>query len=278
MEKLENGNVNKKNKVEKVRIIKSGYGNEELLNSFYNYLKEKNIQEVFGVEQADLIISLGGDGTMLISAKEAIRGNIPVLAINMGSLGYLAEIKPQDAVKMLQDYENGNYKLEERSFLEVRYEDNIFYGLNELVITKGGHEAHLIQVEVYSNDIFVNKYRADGIIVATPTGSTAYSLSAGGSIVHPGLNALTITPLAPQSLTARPIIVNGCEVLSFKATSRDDAVHLNIDGNQWFQIKKGELISARISEKKVRIIKPISSDYYSNGDINGIFKRMRRQT
>ena len=263
MEKLENGNVNKKNKVEKVRIIKSGYGNEELLNSFYNYLKEKNIQEVFGVEQADLIISLGGDGTMLISAKEAIRGNIPVLAINMGSLGYLAEIKPQDAVKILQDYENGNYKLEERSFLEVRYEDNIFYGLNELVITKGGHEAHLIQVEVYSNDIFVNKYRADGIIVATPTGSTAYSLSAGGSIVHPGLNALTITPLAPQSLTARPIIVNGCEVLSFKATSRDDAVHLNIDGNQWFQIKKGELISARISEKKVRIIKPMSSDYYS---------------
>lgn len=263
MEKLENFNVNKKNKVEKVRIIKSGYGNEELLKSFYNYLKEKNIQEVFGVEQADLIISLGGDGTMLISAKEAIRGNIPVLAINMGSLGYLAEIKPQDAVKMLQDYENGNYKLEERSFLEVRYEDNIFYGLNELVITKGGHEAHLIQVEVYSNDIFVNKYRADGIIVATPTGSTAYSLSAGGSIVHPGLNALTITPLAPQSLTARPIIVNGCEVLSFKATSRDDAVHLNIDGNQWFQIQKGDLVSARISDKKVKIIKPMNSDYYS---------------
>ncbi|WP_315514139.1 NAD(+)/NADH kinase [Leptotrichia wadei] len=263
MEKLENCNVNKKNKVEKVRIIKSGYGNEELLKSFYNYLKEKNIQEVFGVEQADLIISLGGDGTMLISAKEAIRGNIPVLAINMGSLGYLAEIKPQDAVKMLQDYENGNYKLEERSFLEVRYEDNIFYGLNELVITKGGHEAHLIQVEVYSNDIFVNKYRADGIIVATPTGSTAYSLSAGGSIVHPGLNALTITPLAPQSLTARPIIVNGCEVLSFKATSRDDAVHLNIDGNQWFQIQKGDLVSARISDKKVKIIKPMNSDYYS---------------
>ena len=263
MEKLENGNVVKKNKVEKVRIIKSGYGNEELLKDFYSYLKERNIQEVFGVEQADLIISLGGDGTMLISAKEAIRGNIPVLAVNMGSLGYLAEIKPQDAVKMLRDYENGNYKLEERSFLEVRYEDNIFYGLNELVITKGGHEAHLIQVEVYSNDIFVNKYRADGIIVATPTGSTAYSLSAGGSIVHPGLNALTITPLAPQSLTARPIIVNGCEVLSFKATSRDDAVHLNIDGNQWFQIKKGDLVSARISKKKVRIVKPVSSDYYS---------------
>ena len=263
MEKLENGNVVKKNKVEKVRIIKSGYGNEELLKDFYSYLKERNIQEVFGVEQADLIISLGGDGTMLISAKEAIRGNIPVLAVNMGSLGYLAEVKPQDAVKMMQDYENGNYKIEERSFLEVKYEDNIFYALNELVITKVGHEAHLIQVEVYSNDVFVNKYRADGIIVATPTGSTAYSLSAGGSIVHPGLNALTITPLAPQSLTARPIIVNGCEVLSFKATSRDDAVHLNIDGNQWFQIKKGDLVSARISKKKVRIVKPVSSDYYS---------------
>ena len=263
MEKLENSKVNKKNKVEKVRIIKSGYGNEDLLKDFYNYLKERNIQEVFGVEQADLIISLGGDGTMLIAAKEAIRGNIPVLAINMGSLGYLAEVKPQEAVQMMQDYENGNYKTEERSFLKVKYEDNVFYALNELVITKGGHEAHLIQVEVYSNNAFVNKYRADGIIVATPTGSTAYSLSAGGSIVHPGLNALTITPLAPQSLTARPIIVNGCEVLSFKATSRDDAVHLNIDGNQWFQIQKGDLVSARISDKKVKIIKPMNSDYYS---------------
>ena len=263
MEKLENSKVNKKNKVEKVRIIKSGYGNEDLLKDFYNYLKERNIQEVFGVEQADLIISLGGDGTMLIAAKEAIRGNIPVLAINMGSLGYLAEVKPQEAVQMMQDYENGNYKTEERSFLKVKYEDNVFYALNELVITKGGHEAHLIQVEVYSNDIFVNKYRADGIIVATPTGSTAYSLSAGGSIVHPGLNALTITPLAPQSLTARPIIVNGCEVLSFKATSRDDAVHLNIDGNQWFQIQPNDLVSARLSKKKIRIIKPINSDYYS---------------
>ena len=222
-EKLKNNDLNRKNKVEKVRIVKSGYGNENLLKDFYDYLKEKNIQEVFGVEEADLIISLGGDGTMLIAAKEAITGNIPVLAVNMGSLGYLAEVKPQNAVKMLEDYENGNYKIEERAFLEVKYEDNIFYALNELVITKGGHEAHLIQVEVYSNDIFVNKYRADGIIVATPTGSTAYSLSAGGSIVHPGLNALSITPLAPQN----------------------------------------DIVSARLSKKKIRIVKPMDSDYYS---------------
>lgn len=261
--KENNDNLNKKNKVEKVRIIKSGYGNEELLKDFYDYLKQKNVQEVFGGEKADLIISLGGDGTMLIAAKEAITNNTPILAINMGSLGYLAEVKPQNAVKMLQDYENGNYKLEERAFLKVKYENNIFYALNELVITKGGHEAHLIQVEVYSNDIFVNKYRADGIIVATPTGSTAYSLSAGGSIVHPGLNALSITPLAPQSLTARPIIVDGCEVLKFKATSRDDAVHINIDGNQWFQIQQNDLVTARLSNKKIKIIKPLNSDYYS---------------
>ena len=239
-EKLENNdNLNSKKQLKKVRIVKSGYGDEDLLKDFYDYLKAKDIQEVFGVEEADLIISLGGDGTMLVAAKEAILRNIPVLAINMGSLGYLAEVKPQNAVKMLQDYENGNYKTEERAFLEVKYEDNVFYALNELVITKGGHEAHLIQVEVYSNDIFVNKYRADGIIVATPTGSTAYSLSAGGSIVHPGLNALSITPLAPQSLTARPIIVNGCEVLSFKATSRDDAVQYRrkpmvSDTGEWF--------------------------------------------
>ena len=119
-EKLKNNDLNRKNKVEKVRIVKSGYGNENLLKDFYDYLKEKNIQEVFGVEEADLIISLGGDGTMLIAAKEAITGNIPVLAVNMGSLGYLAEVKPQNAVKMLEDYENGNYKIEERAFIEVK--------------------------------------------------------------------------------------------------------------------------------------------------------------
>ena len=135
--KENNDNLNKKNKVEKVRIIKSGYGNEKLLKDFYDYLKQKNVQEVFGGEKADLIISLGGDGTMLIAAKEAITNNTPILAINMGSLGYLAEVKPQNAVKMLQDYENGNYKLEERAFLKVKYENNIFYALNELVITKG---------------------------------------------------------------------------------------------------------------------------------------------
>jgi len=210
MENLEkkgnNDNLNKKNKVKKVRIIKNGYGNEKLLKDFYDYLEKNDIQEVFGVEKADLIISLGGDGTMLISAKEAITSDIPVLAINMGSLGYLAEVNPKDAVKMLQNYENGNYKVEERTFLEVKYQDNIFYALNELVITKGGHEAHL---------------------------------------------------------TARPIIVNGCEVLSFKATSRDDAVHLNIDGNQWLQIQPNDLVSARLSKKKIRIIKPTNSNYYS---------------
>ena len=102
-EKLENNdNLNSKKQLKKVRIVKSGYGDEDLLKDFYDYLKAKDIQEVFGVEEADLIISLGGDGTMLISAKEAITSDIPVLAINMGSLGYLAEVNPKDAVKMLQ--------------------------------------------------------------------------------------------------------------------------------------------------------------------------------
>ena len=117
-------------------------------------------------------------------------------------------------------------------------------------------------MEVYANGTFVNKYRADGIIIATPTGSTAYSLSAGGSIVHPNLRALSITPLSPQSLTARPIIIDGNEMLSFKVCSRDNDTHLNIDGRINFRIKEEDKISAVMSKKKVRIIRSGKSDYY----------------
>jgi len=254
----------KENVVKKVKIVKSEYANEKGLENFYNYLRESKIEEVEDVKNADLIISLGGDGTMLKASKEAIVSDTPILAINLGSLGYLVEINPENAVEMLKNYQkNENYKIENRSLLEVKYKGNTFYALNELVITKGGHEAHLIQVEVFSDGVFVNKYRADGIIVATPTGSTAYSLSAGGSIVHPNLNALTITPLSPQSLTARPIIINGCETLSFKTFSREAEVHLNIDGNLWFGIKPEDELLATLSNKKIKIIKPLNSDYFS---------------
>jgi probable inorganic polyphosphate/ATP-NAD kinase len=251
------------NKTEKIKIIKNDFVKEELLSDFYKYIKENDIAETENVENADLIVSFGGDGTILVAAKETLKKNIPVMAVNMGTVGYMAEIKPENAVEMLEKYRKNECIIDERAFLEIEYNDEIFYALNELLIIKGGLVSHLIHVEVYSNDIFVNKYRADGIIVATPTGSTAYSLSAGGSIVHPELKALYITPLLPQSLTARPIIVDGKDRLSFKVYTRDNDAHLNIDGSECFHIKSTDRISATLSEKKVKIIRSENSDYYN---------------
>ena len=251
------------NIVRKIKIVKNRYVKEELLTGFYEYIKRNNIIEVVNVKNADLIVSFGGDGTILVAAKETVKKDIPVLAVNMGTVGYMAEIKPENAVEMLENYQENKCIIDERAFLEVEYNGEIFYALNELLIIKGGFVSHLINVEVYANDIIVNKYRADGVIVATPTGSTAYSLSAGGSIVHPKLNALSITPLLPQSLTARPIIVNGNDKLSFKVYTRDNDAHLNIDGSECFRVTDTDEIKATLSEKKVKIIRSENSDYYN---------------
>ena len=256
-------NINNKNKVEKIRIIKNDKLKEEELDDFYKYLRKKNIILVENVEEADLIVSFGGDGTMLVAAKETLKKDVPIMAVNMGTLGYLAEINPSDAIDMLERYENGQYTTDKRNFIEVKYNSRKYYALNELVIIKGGLMSHLIEVEVFSNNIFVNKYRADGVIVATPTGSTAYSLSAGGSIVHPSLKALIITPLSPHTLSARSIVVDGKEKLSFRIYSRDNDTHINLDGREYHKVGSTDSISAVLSEKSIKIIRSGKKDYYS---------------
>ncbi len=260
--KISKTSSQKDKNIKNIKIVKKKYLNEELLAHFYDYLGRNEISVVDDSEEADMIVSFGGDGTMLMAAKEAVKKGVPIMGVNMGTLGYLADISLENAVEMLERYKDNNYITDERALLEVHCNNEVFYALNELVIIKGGLISHLIHVEVYSNDILVNKYRADGVIVATPTGSTAYSLSAGGSIVHPGLRALTITPLLPQSLTARPIIVDGNDRLSFKVFSRDNDVHLSIDGNICFHVKSEDNITAVLSKKKIKIIRSGKSDYY----------------
>ena len=246
----------------RVRIIKKEYLNEDLLVKFYKYLDDKQIEIVNIIDDADIMITLGGDGTILSAAQEILEKDIPILAINMGSLGYLADVKLEESFSMLDNILLGKYSVEKRHFLEVKKNDEIFYALNELVIAKGGLKSKLINVEVYSNERFINKYRADGIIVSTPTGSTAYSLSAGGPIIHPELSALSITPLSPQSLTARPIIVGGDAKLSFKISSRDDDVHMDIDGKMNYKIEEKDVIEATLSTKTLTLIKPENRDYF----------------
>lgn len=248
----------------KIKLVKNKFLDENRLSDFYEYVKNNDIQIVDDVVDSDLIISFGGDGTTIVAAKETLKKDVPIIAVNMGSLGYLAEIEPSDVVKMLENYRNNKCTtIDERNFLEVNYNDETYYAINDMALVKGGLMSHLIEVEVYANDVYVNKYRADGVIIATPTGSTAYSLSAGGSIVSPKLSALTITPLAPQGLSARAIIVSGSDELKFKVHSRDNDSHLNIDGSICFRVSGNDKITAKLSDRKVRIIKTGKNDYYS---------------
>lgn len=258
------GNKMIKNEVKNIKIVKKENIDENnMLLDFYKYINENGIKEVNDTKYADLILSLGGDGTLLLAAKEALIKNVPIIAVNMGTLGYLAEINPSEIKEIIEKYKKDEHIIDERNFLEVKYKGKKYYGLNEMVIIKGGSMSKLIEVEVFANDVFVNKYRLDGIIVGTPTGSTAYSLSAGGSIVNPNLKAMTITPICPQSLNARPIVINGNEKLKFRAYSRDNDIHMSIDGNDCFYVDSNDEINVTLSNKKIKIVRSGNKDYYS---------------
>lgn len=251
------------NKVEKVKIVKHQKIDNLQLKEIFEYFDQNDIKVVDYTAEADVILSFGGDGTMLVAAQETLIKNIPIISINMGTLGYLAEIYIDDLIEMIENYKKGNYIIDERYFLEIELNREKYYAMNELVVAKGGLLANLIEVEVFQENYFVNQYRADGLIISTPTGSTAYSISAGGSIVHPSLNAMIITPLAPHSLTNRPIVVSGDKELTLKVFSRDNDSYINIDGKNVIKVSSSDNIKVVMSKKKVQIVRSGKKTYYS---------------
>ena len=247
----------------KIRIIKKhNLEDTHYMKKFYEYLKLRDIEIVYKTEECDLIVTFGGDGTILEAAQAVLVKDVPILAVNMGSLGYLACIRDSEAIYILEKFLENDYKIEKRNFLKINYNGDYHYALNELVIAKGGIKSSLIEISVYAESELINKYRADGIIVATPTGSTAYSLSAGGPIVHPALNSILLTPLSPQSLTTRAVVLDGDKMLSFNLESRENDIHLNIDGKTHFKIHKQDKIETKLSRKGIRLIKSESRDYF----------------
>ena len=164
-------------------------------------------------EQKDLIIVVGGDGSLLSAARMAIKVNTPVIGINRGRLGFLTDILPHDIETQLSAVLQGNYDRRKRFLLHTRIFDDkrrYFEGdaLNDVVLGRG-NETHLIEFDVYVNQQLVSHYRSDGIILSTPTGSTAYALSAGGPIMHPQLNAIVLVPMFSHSLSSRPLVIDG---------------------------------------------------------------------
>lgn len=228
------------------------------------YLNEKNIiiLESKEINEADFMIVIGGDGTLLAASKRVIERSIPVIAINLGSLGFLTEIKKEEAFHTIDRFLDGNYFCEKRNYLEVTLNNDVYYALNEMVLSKGGLNMRMASVNLYANEIYVTNYKADGVIISTPTGSTAYSLSAGGPIITPTLNAIAITPIAPHTLSARPIIVDGNTKLSFESVDKDRELHLILDGQINLTMNEQDSLEIKMSEKALYLVKPEERDYY----------------
>lgn len=221
------------------------------------------------VDVADLIIVFGGDGTYLSIARLMKNRSVPVVGVNMGQLGFLTEIKRSEAIDTIQAILNGKkLNISERSLLEVtvrRKNKVIFQGpvVNDAVISKGAI-ARIIGIQLNINGKHAYTVRADGLIVSTPTGSTAYSLAAGGPIVSPDLRALILTPICPHSLTQRPIVVPDHSEIHLRLHHRPGHVLLTLDGQDAVDLKEDDLVTVRRFKKhSLKLISSPSLDYFS---------------
>jgi NAD+ kinase len=216
-------------------------------------------REEMGARPLHFVIVLGGDGTLLSAARAVAKAGIPVLGVNLGSLGFLTEVPLEDLFPTLQNIADGKYAVEERSMVRcevVRRESLVarYDALNDIVVGKGTI-ARLNHCDVYVNGVFVSAYKADSVIVATPTGSTAYSLSAGGPILMPTVNAFVITPVSAHSLTHRPVVVPDSALVELVVNTGEDEAYLSVDGQVGMPVYDGDRIRCRMSENHVKLLR-----------------------
>ena len=215
-------------------------------------------------EKVDFIVIIGGDGTLLRGLKKFINNfNIDVLGVNAGNLGFLTEIKAENYIELYDDYFAGKYKTEIRYILEGNLNGKIYYALNEICVSKYNAIAKVIRTKFVSNDEYMCTYKSDGVIISTPTGSTAYSMSAGGPIVKSSMKAMIITPLAPHNLNTRPIVIDGNEKLEVSLLDKGSRGVFIIDGQISGELFENDKIYIEYTNKKLNLIIPIDRNYYN---------------
>lgn len=214
----------------------------------------------------DLMLVLGGDGTMIATARMIGDHEVPVLGVNYGGLGYLAEFRIEELYSALESILSGNYRLDKRVMLAVellRDEVSVTTNrvLNDVVINKSAL-ARIIEIEAFLNGQFVNSFRADGLIVSTPTGSTAYNLSAGGPVIFPSMNAVVVTPICPFTLSNRPIVVPDDAEIELILKTDQEEVALTLDGQVGFPLNVEDRVKIRKSRTTFNLIQPSNRNYF----------------
>jgi NAD+ kinase len=216
--------------------------------------------------EVDLMLVLGGDGTMIATARLIGDQEVPVLGVNYGGLGYLAEFRIEELFSALESILSGNYRLDRRVMLAVELRrgndpPKTSRVLNDVVINKSAL-ARIIEIETYFDRYFVNAFRSDGLIVSTPTGSTAYNLSAGGPVVFPSMNAVVITPICPFTLSNRPIVVPDNAEIELLLKTDNEEVALTLDGQVGFPMEVEDRVVIRKSRTTFNIIQPSNRNYF----------------
>lgn len=218
------------------------------------------------VENNDLLLVFGGDGTMLRVAREIAGRNVPILGVNAGNLGFLTAVQAPDLSKALKKVVTGRFEIETRALLEAsiqigpeRFNQT---ALNDFVLSRG-LTSRLIELEVSVNGELLTRYRCDGLIASSPTGSTAYSLAAGGAIVSPDADVLTLTPICPHTLSIRPVVMNLNSVVGVKLLSKRLVATLAADGQQQTELAEGDMVTIRRSRHSVRLLRPEGSTFFS---------------
>jgi NAD+ kinase len=216
--------------------------------------------------EADLIVVLGGDGTMISTARLVGDGEALVLGINYGSLGYLTEFRIEEMFPALEAIFEGRYEVDRRVMLSVEHwRDETITAkgrvLNDVVINKSAL-ARIIEIDVALNDLYVNSFRADGLIVSTPTGSTAYNLSAGGPIIYPSMNAMVLTPICPFTLTNRPIVIPDDAGVELKLRNENEGVVLTLDGQIGYPMESHDRVLIRKSRTTFNLVQPQNRNYF----------------
>ncbi len=259
----------------------------DTLLSLTNFLQERKLTVIVETETAahlpidkfqtcsrkelgkhcDLIIAVGGDGNLLNAAHVAVPYQIPVLGINRGRLGFLTDILPSELTERVGEVLDGHYLEEERFLLRtsIQYENKVLghdIALNDVVLLPGD-APHMIEFAITVDDQFVNNQRADGLIVATPTGSTAYALSGGGPILHSKLDAVVLVPMFPHTLSARPIVVAGKSIIKLVvAASNEVSPRLSCDGQERIPLKPGTQVEIQKNSQSLRLIHPLDYNYF----------------
>lgn len=265
----------------------SDLGFTETLNTLFTFLKSHQIDVFIESETAkhhgdnglptvdldqvgkvcDLVIVIGGDGSLLNAARTAIYNDIPLVGINRGRLGFLTDIIPAELEEKLEAILKGHYFEEKRFLLHADYEHEgqttaIGDALNDVVLLPGD-EPHMTEFEIMINNRMVNSQRADGLIVATPTGSTAYALSGGGPILHPELDVVALVPMFPHTLSSRPIVIDSHQSIEIKINALNEcSPRVSCDGQKRIDVAPGSSIHIKRKSQSLRLLHPLDYNYY----------------